>query len=142
MAVRTYDPKSVTKIIAGQILEGYAEGTFVSTERNEDSANLSIGSQGEGTRTVTRNRSGRVTLTLQQTSPSNGVLDAQRIAMELSGAGIFSMLGKDGDSGDTWAGATSWVVKPATMEFSNETSNREWIVETDELQMTILGQPV
>ena len=138
--VRNYDPKSVTKIIAGQILAGYAEGTFVSVERNEDSANLSIGSQGEGTRTVTRNRSGRVTLTLQQTSPSNGVLDAQRIAMELSGGGIFSMLGKDADSGDTWAGATSWVVKPATMEFSNETSNREWIVETDELQMTILGQ--
>lgn len=140
--VRNYDPKSVTKIIAGQIIAGYAEGTFITVERNEDSANLSIGSQGEGTRTVTRNRSGRVTLTLQQTSPSNGVLDAQRIAMELSGGGIFSMLGKDSDSGDTWAGATSWVVKPATMEFSNETSNREWITETDELQTAILGQAV
>ncbi len=138
--VRSYDPKAVSQIIAGQILSGYAEGTFINVERNEDSANLSIGSQGEGTRTLSRNRSGRVSLTLQMTSPSNGVLDAQRIAMELSGGGIFSMLGKDADSGDTWAGATSWVVKPATMEYSNETTNREWIVETDELQMTVLGQ--
>lgn len=138
--VRNYDPKAVTQIIAGQILTGYAEGSFISVERNEDSANLSIGSQGAGTRTVSNNRSGRVTITLQQTSPSNGVLDAQRIATELSGAGIFSMLGKDSDSGDTWAGATTWVVKPATMEFSNEASNREWILETDELILSVLGQ--
>lgn len=138
--VRNYDPKAVTQIIAGQILSGYADGTFIGVERNEDSANLLIGSQGAGTRTISNNRSGRVTITLQQTSPSNGVLDAQRIAMELSGAGIFSMLGKDSDSGDTWAGATTWVVKPASMDFSNETSNREWVLETDSLILSVLGQ--
>ena len=81
-----------------------------------------------------------MTLTLQQTAPSNAVLDAQRIAMEVSGGGIFSMLGKDSGSGDTWAGATSWVVKPPTMEYSNEASNREWVIESDNLQMAVFGQ--
>jgi len=138
--VTNYDPKKVTQIIAGQVLEGYSEGTMISVERNEDSAVLSIGSQGEGVRTISNNKSGRVTINLQQTSPSNGVLDAQRIALELSGGGIFSMLGKDNLSLDTWTGATSWVPKPATMEFSNEASNREWLVETDNLVLVIGGQ--
>lgn len=138
--VRTYDPKQVAQIAAGAIIEGFAEGEMISVERNEDSANLSIGSKGEGTRAVTNNRSGRLTITLQQTSPSNAVLDAQRIAMELSGGGIFSFLGKDNLSGDTWEGTTAWVVKPPTMGFSNETSNREWIIETDKLLLSVLGQ--
>lgn len=138
--LNTYDPKNVSQIIAGSIISGYAEGEFISVERNEDSANLSVGSQGDGARTVTNNRSGRVTQTLFQTSPSNGVLDAQRIAMELTGAGIFSMLGKDSDSLDTWAGAKSWIVKPPVMGFSNEIATREWVVETDVLAMTVGGQ--
>jgi len=140
--VRTYDPKQVSQTAAGSIIEGFAEGEMISVDRNEDSANLSIGSKGEGTRAVTNNRSGRVTLTLQQTSPSNGVLDAQRIAMELTSGGIFTFFGKDNLSGDTWEGTTAWIVKPATMGFSNETSNREWIMETDDLILAVLGQSV
>lgn len=138
--VKQYDPKEVTQIMAGDILDGYADGTFITVERNEDSASYQRGAQGGGTRVLTSDRSGRVTMTLQQTSPSNAVLDAQRIAMEIGNVGIFSFLGKDNLGGDRWAAATAWVVKPATLEYANELSNREWIVETDELNLTILGQ--
>lgn len=138
--LRTYDPKQVSLIYGGQIVTGFAEGSFITVERNEDSANIQVGAQGDTTRTVSNNKSGRITVVLQQTSPSNAVFDAQRIAMELSGAGVASLLGKDNGSGDKWAGAKTWPVKPPPMGYAAETSNREWILETDDLQMTIAGQ--
>lgn len=138
--LRTYDPKQVSMIYAGQIIEGFAEGTFILAERNEDSANLQVGSQGDATRAISNNRGGRVTITLQQTSPSNGVFDAQRLAMELAGGGVAPMLCKDAGGLELFGGAKSWVVKPPPIEFSNEPTNREWILETDFLEMAVAGQ--
>src|SRR5690554_4131808 len=37
MAVRTYDPQDVNVIVNGVVLTGFAEGTFVSIERDEES---------------------------------------------------------------------------------------------------------
>lgn len=140
--LRQYDPKEVTMIYAGQIMEGFAEGTFISIERNEDSANLSVGAQGDGTRTISNNRSGRITLTLQQTSPSNATLSAQHSAMELAGAGIATAILKDNGGNDLANAAKAWPVKPATMAYAAESSNREWILETDNLEMFVLGQSI
>ena len=140
--VKSYNPKDVSLIFGGQIIEGFADGTFITVARNNDSATYQSGSQGGGTRVLSGDKSGRVTFILQQSSKSNGVISAQLAAMELSGAGITSMLGKDSGSGDRWAGATTWVVKPADMDFANELSNRTWILETDELEMVVAGQAV
>lgn len=139
MAVRSYNPKDLVVIAAGEIIEAFADGTFVSIERNEDSANLAVGSQGDATRTITNNRSGRVTLTLLQTSPSNATLNAQLKALELAGGGIFSVLVKDNSGLDICSALTAWIVKPPVMDYSNENSNREWIIETDVLEMNPMG---
>ena len=140
MALRSYNPKNVSLICAGAIIGGFADGTFISVDRNEDFQTFQVGGQGDGTRVLSSDRSGRLTITLQQTSPSNGVLDAQRIAAELSGGGLFSMFLRDNDSLDTAAAVAMYVVKAPTMEFGNELANREWVLETDNLILAVLGQ--
>lgn len=140
MAVRSYNPRQVSYIYAGSIIEGFADGTFINVARNEDSASYQRGAQGGGTRTLTSDKSGRVTATLQQTSPSNATFSAQLAAQELSGGGIASGVIKDDGGNDLHDFETGWIVRPADADYANELSNREWIVETDSLGMQVLGQ--
>ncbi len=139
MALKTLDPKEYITIVGGQIMQGFAEGTHVKIEYNEDAVVFSPDTQGSGTRTLSRNKSGRVTLTLQQTSPSNAVLDAFHTAQELAGGGLFPFLFKDGSGNDIAIALTMWSVKRPSAEYSNELLTREWILETDNLEMHILG---
>lgn len=136
----TYDPKRVSMIYAGAIIDGFADGEFISAERNEDSANFEPGAQGGGTRTLSSNKSGRVTVRLQQSSPSNSVFNQQLKAMESGRGGLAPLLIKDNDSGDIIASATMWVTKPPVTGFSNEQSNREWVLETQNLDLNVAGQ--
>lgn len=139
MAVKTFDPKQVALIFGGQIMEGFGEGTFIAVDRNEDAFALAIGSDGSGTRTKTNNRSGTFTLTLQQSSPSNDVLSAFALSDEASNGGIFTGLMKDNSGRSINAGETCWIKKFPTQEMSNETSNREWVIETDNLEVFVGG---
>lgn len=139
MLLGQFNPKEVACIVAGSILEGFMDGTFITLERNEDSANMLVGAQGDATRTLSNNKGGRMTLNLQQTSPSNAVLNAQLGDMERTGGGIFTFILKDNSGLDVANSATMWVVKPPNMEYANETSGREWILETNNLEMSPLG---
>ena len=64
MALKTYDPKQISVIVGGAIISGFADGEFVTTERNEDAFTLNVGADGEGGRVKSNNKSGRITLTL------------------------------------------------------------------------------
>jgi len=90
MALKTYDPAQVTIIFAGIPISGFAEGTFVSVERNEDSWALQVGADGEATRAKSNNKSGRVTLTLIQSSFSNDALSAVMAVDENTPAAMAS----------------------------------------------------
>lgn len=140
--VRTYDPKQVSYIAAGNIIGGFADGTFLGVARNEDTVSYQRAAYGGGSRTITADKSGRITATLQQTSPSNAVFAAQVSILELQGgsADLFSALVKDGSGNDLHSAATAWVIRPSDSDYGNELSNREWVVETDELIMNVLGQ--
>lgn len=140
MAARTYSPKDVIYVYAGSVIGGFADGTFLSVARNDDSATFQRSSSGSGTRTLSADTSGRVTATLQQTSPSNAVFSAQLTAMELSGAGLASGIVKDNGGNDLHDFESGWVVKPADAGYANALENREWVVETDDLGMQVLGQ--
>lgn len=137
MALHTYDPSQVTIIFAGIPVSGFAEGTFVSAERNEDSWALQVGADGEATRAKSNNRSGRVTFTLIQSSITNDALSALHAVDENTpgGDGIGPLLVKDLSGRTIIAAETAWIAKPATVEFGREASEREWIIETDRLEV-------
>ena len=125
--------------IIGKIISGFADGTFVTAERNEQAWNLKVGVDGEGTRAKNNNRSGKVTLTLMQSSSSNDYLSATAAADELSNAGALPLLIRDASGRTVISALTAWIQKYANGEFAKEVSQRQWVIETDELIMLVAG---
>lgn len=128
-----YDPASVVLVFSGIPVSGYADGTFVSVDFNEDAFTLQVGTDGEACRSKSNNRSGRVTFTLGQWSMSNDLLSAVA-NLDLStpnGDGIGPLLVKDFTGRSLYAAEKAWIVKMPTAEFGREATSREWIIETD-----------
>ncbi len=132
MALRTYDPVQIAMIFGGPIT-GFADGTFVSVEYNEDLFTLLVGSDGEACRSKTNNNSARITFTLGQWSQSNDFLSAL-MNVDLNsplGDGIVPFLLKDLSGTTVLAAEKAWLVKPPTIEYAREPGSREWVAETD-----------
>jgi hypothetical protein len=137
--IKTYDPNKIAMSIAGIPIEGIMDGTFVKVERNAQTWNLKVGSGGEAARAKSNDKSGKITFTLMQTSVTNDALSALAKLDELSNNGIGPALIKDLNGRTLCEAGTAWVQKPADVEFSNEITGREWVVETDSLEMLIGG---
>ncbi len=74
MRLATYVPRKIVITLGGTVVTGYADGTFVSFERTSDAFNVITGADNLTTRTKTNDKSGTLTLTLQQTRISNDKL--------------------------------------------------------------------
>lgn len=141
MAVRSYDPKEVSVIVGGRIIEGFADGQFINATRNNDQFAINMGADGSGARAKSNDRSGRVEMVLQQTSPSNDVLSAFAASDELSNGGVVSVIVRDALGTTLIAAETAWIVKYPDAPFSKSVENRTWILETDNLEMFVGSNP-
>ena len=130
---KTYNPKKVAVICGAFQITGFADGTFVNVEMNEDQWSLQMGTDGEGTRSKSNNFSARVTITLMQSSDSNQILQAFWNSDRVSDAGVFPFLLKDNSGRTLHAAEQMWVVKQPASEFGRESGSREWVLETDNL---------
>lgn len=139
MAARQYDPKNVSVIVGGTIIGGFTDGTFILAERNEDMWNLKVGVDGIGTRAKTNNQSGKFTITLHQSSPSNDYLSTLASADELGNAGAVPVLIRDNLGTTLATSLTAWVKKYANIEDGKEVANRVWVLETDQLLLFVGG---
>lgn len=139
MAVRTYDPKQVAINIGGAPMQGFADGTFLNVERENDAFQKVVGADGVVSRAKSNDRSGLATLTLVQTSPSNDLLSALAVADELQNAGVVPITVKDLEGRTTYFAGTGWIRKMADSEFSNEITNREWAIDLAEVDVFIGG---
>lgn len=128
--MRTYSPKKVQIIVADQILTGIAKGSFVVVEKKEDDFTTEIGSDGEGARTQSADESGSITITLMQTSASNDILNALRDADKASGASVFGLMVKDGSGRSIYTAAEAWIRKVPNSEFSDQKTERAWIIDS------------
>lgn len=139
MAVKVYDPAQVHVIFNGILIEGIAKDTFVLAERTNDMFSVMVGADGEGARAKTNDTSGTVTVTLMQSSISNDALSAIAAVDELTGDGVGALLVKDGLGRTILAAESAWIKKIASVEYGSEITNREWVFETDDLQMFVGG---
>jgi hypothetical protein len=139
MAVKTYDPKSVQVIIGGVQISGFADGTFLSIERDEDAFTKVTGADGETSRAKSNNKAGMFTLTLQQTSASNDVLTGFALADELNNDGVVPVLIKDNLGTTTVFTANGWVRRLPTAEFAKEITNREWTLDLADMTYFVGG---
>jgi len=141
MALSTYDSSKIDTIIGGAIMEGFADGTFVTISRDEDSYTKVTGADGRTSRSKSSNKAGRLTIILQQTSPSNDILSAFVAEDEVTSNAIKSILLRDSLGTTVVASGAGWVVKPADVEFSKEISNREWMLDCADLAVFVGGNP-
>lgn len=133
--MRTYDPAKVLPSFLGGILTGFADGTFIEAERNEDGFALVVGASGEAARAQSRNRSGRITFTVLSTSPTNDFLSAIAAADELLGTGVgeFQMIELGGST--LLHASNAWIMKQPKIERGKEVSNVEWVIECESLEV-------
>lgn len=134
---KTYDPKDYSLIVGGHIVEGFADGTFMTVSRNNDTFALTMGADGEGARAKSNDTSGTFVFTLLQTSRSNAVLSSFHNADELNNGGQVPVLVKDNNGDTVLEASTAWVRKPADVELAKEITSREWTLESDKLTMVV-----
>lgn len=140
-----YDPTQVVVTFAGFELTMFASGTFVSATRDDDAFETVAGAQGDITRVYKANRAGVVTLTLQQSSPSNDVLSARHatdVAELTRGQGAGELTVKDLNGTTLIQADTAWVVRPPETTFSDGLESREWQLACADLDMRAGGSLV
>lgn len=132
--MRSYDPTEVTFSYNGQVIDGYAAGTFIKASRNQDTWTLQMGNSGKGARSRNPDKSGRVELTLLTSSPANAILAAFAAADELRGEGVGELLIKDrGTELASCQAQNAWVIKPPDWERAKEVGEVTWTIESDEI---------
>lgn len=122
----TYDSKQVAVIVGGIPMGGFADGSFVTVERENDTYSKVSGADGIVSRSKSNDKSGSIKITLQQTSPSNDVLQGIALLDEVSNRGIVPVLIQDFSGTSTFVSAFAWIKKPPSAEFGKEITNREW----------------
>ena len=125
--------------LRGHTLGGFADGTFISAERDEDAYTKVSGACGFTSRVRNRNTAGSVTFTLQQTSASNDFMSESALADEAANAGSGPLLIKDLNGRTLISSADAWIRKMPTTQFAKELTNREWVLDTGALPMFVGG---
>jgi len=128
MALKTYNPAEVAVIVGGFIMSGFADGQFVNIVPNADLFELTVGTDGEATRSAQNNKSAQITIDFMQTSESNAVLES----VAASGAS-FPLLVKDGSGSTIYSAVSAWVRRRPDATFDRTATSRSWVLECGEL---------
>lgn len=140
MAAITYNSANVTMVFGGKLITGWADGDFVKVSFNEDAVMLTVGTDGIGTRSFSRNTSGNVEITLMASSPSNDYFSAVYLADQQSQTGALPFLLRDASGLTLVTAETMWVKKMSDVMFSRQVSQRVITLETD--AMTVVSSAV
>ena len=137
----TYDPSQVTVTFTGANIHGFIDGSFIKAERDESAFFLQIGADGEFARAKNKNKAGKVTVTLQQTSVSNDTFAAAAKLDELGNGGYGALIIKDLNGTTLLNAQTAWVDKIAPLELGKELGQREWVLRTGYIDIFVGGNP-
>lgn len=137
--MKTYKPEEISLIIDGHIVSGFAEGSIITVERDEDSFTFVPSTTGGGSRSKNANKAGKITFRLQQTSESNQVMSTLVKNDEDTGEGVVSALVRDNSGNDKHGADEGYITRPAKAEYAKEISNPEWIYQAEELEMNLGG---
>ncbi|TDX43704.1 phage structural protein [Orenia marismortui] len=72
--MKQYDPKKVSVTVAGFVLTGFGEDTFITGSRSSDKRTTHVSAKGEVTFSKSADDTGEVTFTLKHNSPGNAML--------------------------------------------------------------------
>lgn len=138
---RTYASGAHIVTMGGAQLTGFADGTFIEIEEIGDGITSGSGADGETYRAMPANQRFRITITLNQTSPSNTYLTGLYQADRLSNGGAtVPLLIEDATGQSVLAAGQSWVTKMPNAAWSKQADNtRAWVIDTGGVSGAILG---
>lgn len=137
--MKTYDPKQVIVTFGARQLTGFADGTQIIVRPNEDAWALTVGNDGEGTRSKSNNNSGQIEVSLMQSSDDNAYLSAIYNADKLNNSGVNPAGVKDINGSSLYFAAQAYLKRLPDSEFARVAGARTWIIETDNLQAFVGG---
>jgi hypothetical protein len=139
-SIRTYNPARVVITVNGHTVTGYADGTFCTVAMVSDGITTQVGADGEVARAVNTDARANITLTLQQTSPSNDFLSTLYSADVLTCGGRVGPIEVADLCGTTmFRASNAWVTKLADIEFGNEITNRVWNLQAANAAAYMVG---
>ena len=128
-AVKTrYNPRDIVLTLGTFIITGFADGTFINIEQDEDSFSDVSGADGEVERAASNDGRATANITLLQGADSNSFLASLHAADKLTGQGVVPFLMKDLNSVDLVTAANAWIIKPAAIERGKEIVGQEWSI--------------
>jgi hypothetical protein len=138
---KNFDPNQYIVSFANIIVQGYVSDTFIEASRNEDAYTEVVGAQGDVIRVRNNNKTGIVTLTLQDVSPTNDAFSTRVAADELTPGGIAAapLVIKNLNGTTLIFVENAWIRKIADMNVSTEPGPRVWVISCAELEMFVGG---
>jgi hypothetical protein len=137
MSLKVYDADQVSISLAGiPISSGFADGEFLRIEQEGDDFVDVVGTDGEVSRSKTRDRRATITVLLMQTSDSNALLSALNNLDILApnGAGVGTLLVRDRQGTSIYRADECWIQKSPDVSFDREATSREWTLRCANLQ--------
>lgn len=132
--MKTYDPSQVVVIVGGSIVKSWIS---VAAARDEENFMMTVGTQGEVTRTKNANKMGVITLVLPQASVDNLTLSGFfNLGTQIS----VSVTDKSGVSLHVIPEAT--VTKSPDAAYGKEAGEYEWLIRGNLSVHVLGGNPV
>ena len=119
-----YDAAKVKLYLGGLRIKGFAEGTKITVSRNNDLVTPLVGTDGEVSLALSRNRTGTMTVNLQATSESNEWLTT--FARQADTTGIVSMPMIIEGSQTAYMTGICWLQSFPEVEYGSEVSTYAW----------------
>lgn len=130
--LRTFDPKEVSVIFGEYIIRGFSDSQ-ITVARDNPQYEMVIGADGEATRVKSNDKSGTITITLQQGSPSNDDLSTIALADELSNGGLRPFFMKDNLGTSLFSAVSAYIEQIPEAAYGKTANDRTWIIRTDNL---------
>lgn len=135
----TYDPFNNIVNFGGVDLGGWAEGTVIEIERDEDTFSKKVGTNGDVCWVRNRNRGGKAKLTLMQDSLSNDVLSNFMSADEALGTGVQPFQMTDAAGTTVVHASAGRISKPGAVKRGKEHNSVEWTIDLADVDVFIGG---
>lgn len=132
MSLKTFDPKEVSITLGEFILRGFAD-EMISVVRDNPAWEMVVGADGEATRVKSNDRSGTITITLQQSSPSNDDLSGLALSDELSNSGLRPFYMRDNLGTSIYTAITCYIEQIPEASYGKSVNDRVWVLKTDNL---------
>ncbi len=139
MAKKTFDPNQLTVSIGSHTATGFAEGTMLSIDMDDQRYNTEVDANGNSIRYKINNNNATITLTLNQGSPTNDILSTFVNLDRQTDTGVFPMSIKDNRGSTLITSIGAYVEKTPTVDFGTTGNNREWVLKATEVGFFVGG---